>query len=145
MTSGLDATKPAGGTLGASAAMAATDARSRAETARSQAQAKLDAGDGLRLIGKALKVTVVVDPAVLPGLVVPAGSAQTPVAVEAGGRAVKTRLNSKTFRRAIAAIAEHGVDRVAVVVQGRLVGERLEEAGIIAQPKMPRKESTGKI
>jgi hypothetical protein len=103
-----------------------------------KAQAKLDAGDGLRLIGKALKVTAVVDPAVLAGLVVPAGSAQTPVAVEAGGRAVKARLNSKTLRRAIAVIAEHGVDRVAVVVQGRLVGERLEEAGIIAQPKTPR-------
>jgi len=48
-------------------------------------------------------VTVVVDPSVLAEWVVPAGSAQTPVTIEAGGRVVKARLNSKTLRRAIAA------------------------------------------
>jgi hypothetical protein len=36
----------------------------------------------------------------------------------------------------IAAISEYGPDGVAVVIQGKLVGDVLTEAGIVAQPKV---------
>jgi hypothetical protein len=36
----------------------------------------------------------------------------------------------------IAAISEYGPDGVAVVIQGKLVGDVLTEAGIAAQPKV---------
>jgi hypothetical protein len=146
---GMDgAAKPERGTLGASPAMVEAEARLRTETMRADearsraaavrsAQANLDSGYGLRLFGKALKVAVVVDPAVLAGLEVP-HRPQTPFTVEVGGRVLKGSLNSKTLRRTIATIAERGVDGVAVLVQGRLVGERLDEAGIAAQPKNPK-------
>lgn len=43
--------------------------------------------------------------------------------------------NAKSLRRVITAIAEHGAENVVIVAQGKLVGDTLEEAGIVAQPK----------
>ena len=37
--------------------------------------------------------------------------------------------------RAVGVAAAHGVEQVACVVQGRLVGQELTDAGIAAQPK----------
>jgi hypothetical protein len=43
------------------------------------------------------------------------------------------------LRKAVAAVAERGVESVAVVVQAKLaVGDKLEETGIVAQPKAMR-------
>jgi hypothetical protein len=53
---------------------------------------------------------------------------------------VSAELNAKSVRRALATIAEHGPDAVSVIVQGKLVGDAIAEAGIMAQPKGPSKE-----
>ncbi len=45
----------------------------------------------------------------------------------------------KSVRKAQAQIAEHGVDGVAVIVQGRLVsGNRIIEAGLVCLPRPPK-------
>ncbi len=92
----------------------------------------------LLVSAKALKVTTVLDPAVLAGLAVPNGSARTEFVLDVGGRKVTGAFNSKSLRRAAAAIAEHGPEGVTIMVQGRLVGDALEDAGIVAQPKTPK-------
>ena len=48
---------------------------------------------------------------------------------------LSAELNAKSVRRALATIGEHGPDGVSVIVQGKLVGDTITEAGIFAQPK----------
>jgi hypothetical protein len=50
-------------------------------------------------------------------------------------RRVTADLNAKSVRKAVATISEHGPDGVAVIIQGKLVGDAITEAGIVAQPK----------
>jgi hypothetical protein len=91
-------------------------------------------GAGLRLVGKAIKVTTVVDPEGLRGLHVPHGEPRIDIVVTVDGQVVKASLNSKSVRRAVAAVATDST--VVVVLQGTLrAGGRLEEAGISAQPR----------
>lgn len=93
-------------------------------------------GDGpLPLSAKSLKCTVVLDPAQLVGIMVPNGTSRVPFAINIGSRAITGEFNAKSLRRAVAAIAEHGADAIAVVVQGKLAGNQIEEAGIAAQVK----------
>ena len=89
----------------------------------------------LRLSAKALKATIVVDPALLAGLAVPNGQPRVAFTIDVSGRAITGEFNAKSLRRVITAIAEHGAENVVVVAQGRLAGDVLEEAGIVAQPK----------
>jgi hypothetical protein len=51
-------------------------------------------------------------------------------------------LNAKSLRRCIATIGASGPDGVAVVPQGKLEGDKLVEAGIVAQPKTPKATQT---
>jgi hypothetical protein len=41
-------------------------------------------------------------------------------------------------RRAIAMVREHGPEAVAAIVQGRLSGNQIAEAGLSVQPKGPK-------
>ena len=45
-------------------------------------------------------------------------------------------LNAKSVRKAIAAIREHGSDNVAAIIQGRLAGDSITAAGLVAQAKV---------
>jgi hypothetical protein len=54
------------------------------------------------------------------------------------GHTVTVAVAAKSLRRTVAAIAEHGVDGVVCVVQGRLDGSAIVEAGIAAMPKAPK-------
>jgi len=58
--------------------------------------------------------------------------------ITVGGRANTTEVNAKSLRRSIAAIGEAGRDGVAVVLQGKLVDNVIQEAGIVAQVKQPK-------
>ena len=50
-------------------------------------------------------------------------------------------LNPKSYRKALATIAEVGAENVAVIVQGQMTRPGLSEgAGIIAQPRKPKGE-----
>ena len=87
------------------------------------------------LNARAMKVTVVLDPAEVAQLVARDGQPRVVVAIRLPGR-VSADLNAKSVRRALATISEHGPDGVSVVVQGKLSGDVITEAGIMAQPKV---------
>jgi len=72
----------------------------------------------LRATAKGLKATVVLDPAPLSGLTVPAGTKQVEFEISVAGRTVRGAFNAKSLRRCVAAIAEHGAENVAIVAQG---------------------------
>ena len=88
---------------------------------------------------KALKVTAVVPPADLKPL--PPGT-DVVLALEVGdGMKAMARLNPKSYRKALATIAELGAENVAVIVQGQMTRPGLiEGAGIVVQPKKPKGE-----
>jgi hypothetical protein len=89
----------------------------------------------LALSARSLKTTVVVPAAQLARFVVAPGTPHVGFTVDVNGRTVAGQFNAKTLRRVVTAIAEHGPESVAVIVQGNLVGERLDAAGITAQPR----------
>ena len=88
---------------------------------------------------KALKVTAVVPPADLKPL--PPG-ADVVLALEVGdGIKAMVKLNPKSYRKALATIAELGAENVAVIVQGQMTRPGvIEGAGIVAQPRKPKGE-----
>jgi hypothetical protein len=95
-------------------------------------------GGALALEARALKCTVVLDPAALSGLEVPNGMAKVALRIKLPSRTVKAEVNAKSLRRCVAAIDAAGPDGVAVVLQDKLEGDVLAEAGIAAQPKTPK-------
>ena len=83
---------------------------------------------------KALKVTAVVPPADLKPL--PPGT-EVVLALEVGdGMKAMARLNPKSYRKALATVAELGAENVAVIVQGQMTRPGvIDAAGIVAQPR----------
>jgi hypothetical protein len=88
------------------------------------------------LNARALKCAIVLDPAEVAQIVASDGKPRTVIAIRLPDRRVSADLNAKSVRKAVAAISEHGPDGVAVIIQGKLVGDAITEAGIIAQPKV---------
>ena len=88
------------------------------------------------LNSRALKCTVVLDPTEVAQLVAPDGRPRVVIDIRLPDRRVSVDLNAKSVRKALAALAEHGPDGVAVIIQGKLVGDTIAEAGIVAQPKV---------
>ena len=84
---------------------------------------------------RAFKCTVVLDPAEVAQLAALDGQPRVKIDIRLPDRRVSAELNAKSVRRALATIGEHGPDGVAVIVQGRLVGDTITDAGIFAQPK----------
>jgi hypothetical protein len=58
----------------------------------------------LKLQAKALKVSVLLDPATLSGVTVPNGQAKFPATVSVAGRTLTAELNAKSLRRCVVAI-----------------------------------------
>ena len=85
---------------------------------------------------RALKCTVLLDPAEVAQLAAPDGKPRVVLAIRLPDRRVSVEINAKSVRRALATISEHGPDGVAALIQGKLVGDTITEAGIVAQPKM---------
>jgi hypothetical protein len=81
-------------------------------------------------------VTVVLDPAEVALIVVPDGRPRVAIDIQLPDRRVSVDLNAKSVRRALATISEHGLDGVAVIIQGKLVGDAITEAGMFSQPKV---------
>lgn len=90
------------------------------------------------LMGKAIKATVVLDPAAVAEINIPNGQARVVLRISAGGRVLTADIAAKGLRKAMATIAEAGRDGVAVIIQGKLEGDALTEAGIVAQLKAPK-------
>jgi hypothetical protein len=88
------------------------------------------------LIAKAIKATLVLNPAEVAAMRVPEGQ-RVVLTIDADGRKVSADIACKSLRKAIAAIAEHGVEGCAVILQGKLrPGDVLAEAGLVVQPKV---------
>lgn len=87
-----------------------------------------------------LKVTTLLDPAPFIGMSMPPDNTpgRTVLALTVAGRAYTADVATRSIRRVLAAIAEHGAEGVAILVQGALVGSEITEAGLAAQPKTPR-------
>ena len=66
----------------------------------------------------------------------PDGKPRVVIEIRLPDRRVSVDVAAKSVRKAVAAISEHGPDGVAVIVQGKLVGDTLTGAGIVAQPKV---------
>jgi hypothetical protein len=92
------------------------------------------------LNARALKCTIVLDPAEVAQIVASDGKPRTIIAIRLPDRRVSADLNAKSVRKAVAAIGEHGPDGVAVIIQGKLVGDLITEAGIVAQPRVKPSE-----
>jgi len=92
----------------------------------------------LALTSRALKVTLVVDPAQLAGVELANGAAPQPFVVAVAGRKLVGQLNPKTLRKVLAMVREHGSEAVAVILQGQLADDAITEAGITAQLRTPR-------
>jgi hypothetical protein len=87
---------------------------------------------------KKLKVTLLIDAAPLMALrAVPDNApSRTDISVTVGGRTVTADIATKSVRKVVKALADHGADNVAVILQGVLtVGNRVEEAGLVGQVK----------
>ena len=86
---------------------------------------------------KALKVTVVLPPDQLPEAPEESTLVLT-VATPDGLRAI-ARLNAKSYRKTLAAIAQHGAENVAVLLQGQMTKPGIiDSAGLSAVPKKPK-------
>jgi hypothetical protein len=89
---------------------------------------------------RSLKVTVVLDPIEVLHLGYPPGP-RTALHIDVAGRVVSADLNSKTLRKVITTIQDSREVGCAVILQGKLVGERIEEAGLVAQPKVAKAQA----
>jgi hypothetical protein len=88
------------------------------------------------LNARALKCTIVLDPAEVAQIVAHDGKPRVVIDIRLPDRRMSADLNAKSVRKAVATISEHGPDGVAVIIQGKLVGDAITEAGIVAQPKV---------
>jgi hypothetical protein len=85
-----------------------------------------------------LKVVAVLDPAELLTVSVRDGQPRVVLTLRLPDGVVTADLAAKSLRRAIATVREHGPDSVAAIVQGRLVGSEITEAGLAVQPKVAK-------
>jgi hypothetical protein len=92
----------------------------------------------LATTARKLKITVVLDAAPFVNLGVPPDDApsRTSLVVAVGDRAVTADIATKSVRKAVRTLLEHGEQNVALVLQGSLAADNsVEEAGIVAQVK----------
>lgn len=91
---------------------------------------------------RSLKVTVVLDP---QDLTPATNGAQVELSIRIdGGLKAKAKLNPKTYKRAVAKIAELGAENAVVLAQGRMLEPGvIEDCGVAVQPKAPKAERNG--
>jgi hypothetical protein len=95
--------------------------------------------------GKAVRISVVVDPEQLRGIRVPTGCQYVYFRVKTGEGdelvVLRGRLRGRTVRRAVASLEQFGAERLSVVVGGRVSPRavaQLEDVGLVALPKAQR-------
>jgi hypothetical protein len=86
-----------------------------------------------------LKVIAILEAAELLNVVIPDGQPRLVLTIRLPDGMVTADLNAQSVRRAIATVREQGVEAVAAILQGRLSGNVITEAGLSVQPKGPRK------
>jgi hypothetical protein len=92
----------------------------------------------LATTARKLKITAVLDAAPFVQMGVPADNvpSRMVLTVAVGGRTVTADLATKSIRKAVKTLVEHGAENVALVLQGALAADNsIEEAGLVAQVK----------
>jgi hypothetical protein len=95
----------------------------------------------LATTARKLKITAVLDAAPFVKLGVPPDDAppRTSLIVAIGDRTLSADLATKSVRKAVKTLLEHGEQNVVLVLQGALAADnRVEEAGLVAQVKAPQ-------
>jgi hypothetical protein len=93
---------------------------------------------------RTVKVTVVLSPEVVAAIGVRDGVPRVKLSVTWEHGTLRADVAAKAMRKAQRTIAEHGVEGVAVVLQGRLGHNEILEAGLSAQLKARPDSSTEK-
>jgi hypothetical protein len=92
----------------------------------------------LKTSAKKLKVTLVLESAPFVQMGVPPDSAppRTTITVNVSGRTVTADIATKSVRKAVKQLLEHGAQNVTLILQGALAAnDCMEEAGLVAQAK----------
>src|SRR5262249_50690923 len=135
---GSPAAPPPRKTLTATPTAIAT-AAAREKRAKQQTVVMPPPGGAVRLAAKAVKASLVLDPAIVAEIERPDGAPAPPLVVAVDGRRLRAQVSAKGLRKVLAAIALHGPDSVVVILQGKLAeGDVLAEAGLVAQVKTPK-------
>jgi hypothetical protein len=90
------------------------------------------------LTARAIKVTVPLDVAEVAALPAPDGVARTKLVINCEGKSFVVDIAMKSLRKAKSTISANGVENVFVMIQGRLKGKEVVEAGLVAQVKAPK-------
>jgi hypothetical protein len=101
------------------------------------------------LTAKSIKAAIVLDTAEVATLVVQDGKPFPGVRVSVAGAVVLVSLSAKGVRKTLAAIRDNGVENVVIILQGKLKittgSVTLEEAGIVAQPKVKKETPAAEV
>jgi hypothetical protein len=84
---------------------------------------------------RALKVTAVLDAAMVATLPTPDGQSRAQLTISCDGTNYTADVATKSLRKVKTTIATNGPQNVAVILQGRLKGDEIAECGITAQVK----------
>jgi hypothetical protein len=96
----------------------------------------------IRVAARRLKVSTALDPAPIAALrIVELTGSRTMLTIEVAGRKLRADIATKSLRKAYVTQAENGPDATILVLQGSLVGDRLEETGLSAQVKTKAPEA----
>ena len=88
------------------------------------------------LTAKSLKVAMTLDAAAVQAIPAIDGAVRTIITITVAGRTVSADLATKSIRKAHITLAEHGLNGVVCVLQGKLQGDNtLADAGLAAQVK----------
>lgn len=89
----------------------------------------------LKVKGRALKVTTLLDPAAFVSVEIPNGLSRATLWVTVGGRTVTAEVNAKSLGWAVTTLAAEDANNVTLLLQRKLEGNPITEAGIAAQMK----------
>jgi hypothetical protein len=89
----------------------------------------------LTVTARAMKVTVPLDAAAVTALPTPDGQARSKLTINCEGKSYVADIATKSLRKVKATIAANGAENVFVMVQWKLKGGEIIEAGIVAQVK----------
>ena len=92
----------------------------------------------LTVTARALKVTAVLDAAVVATLPAPEGQARSKLIINCERKNYTADIATKSLRKVKATIAANGVENVFVMVQGKLKNNEIAECGIVAQVKVAK-------
>jgi hypothetical protein len=87
------------------------------------------------------KIVCVLNPADVLGITIPSGSPRCPITVrvpDKNGTTYLADLNAKSVRKAQATLTAEGAENVSAIIQGRLDGAQIAEAGLVAAEEKAR-------